>query len=80
MFLRQTGKQVGVRGGDEFCAERLGNRRDELQEGQAGVNLGGALARLLYQRGYVISGHVEQALEALRLLIRVNVYALAVLH
>jgi hypothetical protein len=50
-----------------------------LQEGQPGVDVAGALAGLLDQSGNVIAGDVEQALEALRLLVRVNVHALAVL-
>ncbi len=38
-----------------------------------------ALAGLLDQRGHVVAGHVEQTLEALRLLVRVHVDALRVL-
>jgi hypothetical protein len=68
-----------VAGGDALLGERLGHSGDELQEGQTGVDVACALARLLDQGGNVVAGDVEQALEALRLLVRVNVYALAVL-
>ncbi len=48
--LRETGKQVGVGCGDALGAERLGDRRDKLQQGQTGVDVGCALAGLLDQR------------------------------
>ena len=66
-------------GGNAFLGERFRHRGDELQEGQTGVDVACALARLLHQGGNVVAGDVEQALEALRLLVRVNVNTLAVL-
>jgi hypothetical protein len=65
-------------GGDALGGERLGDGGDKLQEGQTGVDVACAFARLLDQRGYIVAGHVEQALKALRLFVRVNVYALRV--
>ena len=73
-FLWQTGKQVGVRRGDEFR-----DGRDKLQERQSGVDVRRALARLLHQRGHIVARHIEQALKALRFLVRVHVHALRVL-
>jgi len=66
-------------GGDALLGERLRYRGDELQEGQTGVDVAGTLAGLLDQSGNVVAGDVEQALEALRLLVWVNVYTLRVL-
>ncbi len=64
--------------GDEVLAERLRNCRNQLQERQTRVHVGSALAGFLYQRGHVVTGHVEQALKALRFLVGVNVDALRV--
>ena len=66
-------------GGDALLGERLGHSGDELQEGQPGVDVTYALARLLDQSGNVVSGDVEQALETLRFLVRVNIHALRIL-
>jgi hypothetical protein len=66
-------------GGDASLGEGLGHRGDELQEGQTRVDVAGALAGFLDQRGNIVAGDVEQTLEALRLLVWVNVYALRVL-
>ena len=51
-----------------------------MQETQPRIDVGGALAGLLDQRGYVIAGKVQKTLEALRLLVRVHVHALRILH
>ena len=60
-------------GGDALLGERLRDFGDELQERQTGVDMACALAGLLDQSRHIITGHVEQALEALRLLVRMNV-------
>jgi hypothetical protein len=60
--------------------EGLGHSGDELEKRQTGVDMAGALAGLLHQGGNVIAGNVEQSLEALRLLVRMYVNSLAVLH
>ena len=78
-LLRESSEQVGMAGGDAFGAERLRYGRDELQKRQTRIDVGGALTGLVDQRGHVVTGHVEQALETLRLFVRMDVDALAVL-
>ncbi|MGA7159115.1 MAG: hypothetical protein WBY53_19875 [Acidobacteriaceae bacterium] len=56
-------------GGDALLRESLGHSGNELHEGQTGVDMACALAGLLDQSGNVIAGDVEQSLEALRLLV-----------
>ena len=77
--LGKTGDEVGVAGGNPFLGERFRHSGDELQEGETRVDVAYALAGLLDQGGNVVAGDVEQALEALRLLVRVNVYPLTIL-
>jgi hypothetical protein len=79
VFLPETGDEVGVAGGDAFLGECLGHRGDELEKRQTGVDVACALAGLLDQGRNVMAGNVEQTLEALRFLVRVNVHALRVL-
>ena len=78
MLLRQTGDEVRVAGGDAFFDECLGNIGDELQQGQASVDVRCTLARFQDERGHVVTGHVEQALESLRLFVRMDIDALRV--
>jgi hypothetical protein len=78
-LLRETGDEVGVARADALLGERLGHSGDEFEKRQTGVDVACALARLLDQGGNVITGDVEQALKALRLLVRVNVHAMRVL-
>ena len=66
-------------GGDALLGERLRNFGDELQQRQTGVDMACALAGLLDQSRDIVTGHVEQALEALRLLVRVDINPLRVL-
>lgn len=73
--LRKSSKQAGMAGGDTVAAECLGDGRNELQECKAGVDVACALACLLDQRGDIVTGHVEETLEALRLFIRAHVLA-----
>ena len=65
--------------GDAFVSERLRHGGDELQEGETRVDVAYALTGLLDQRGNVVAGDVQQTLEALPLLVRVNVYPLTIL-
>ena len=65
-------------GGNALLGERLRNFGDELQERQTGVDMACALAGLLDQSRHIVTGHVEQALEALRLLVRVDINPLGV--
>jgi hypothetical protein len=60
-------------GGDALLGERLDHSGDELQERQTGIDMACALAGLLNQGGNVVAGDVEQTLEALRLLVGVNI-------
>ena len=76
--LRETGKQISVTRGDPLGCKRLGDGWNELQERQTGVDVACTLARLFDQCGYIVAGHVEQALKALRLLVRVHVHTLRV--
>ena len=80
MLLRQTGDEVRVAGGDAFFDECLGNIGDELQQGQASVDVRCTLARFQNKRGHVVTGHVEQTLEALRLFVGMYVDALRVFY
>jgi hypothetical protein len=78
MLLRQTGDQIGVAGGDPFLYERLGHCGNQVQERQAGVDVGSALAGFLDKGGDIVARQVQEVLEALRLLVRVNVHTLGV--
>jgi hypothetical protein len=62
-----------VAGGDTFLKESLGNFGNQLQKRETGVDVARALAGLLDQSRHIVTGHVEQTLEALGLLVRVNV-------
>jgi hypothetical protein len=77
-FLRKPRKQVGMAGGDALLGERLRDCRNELQKGKPRVDMACALACLLNQSGNVVAGHVEQTLESLRLLVRVDIDTLRV--
>ena len=78
-ILRKSRNQVGVAGGDAFLLKCLGNFGNELEQGETGVDKALAFAGFLCEGGYVITGEVKKPLEALRLLIGVHVYSLAVL-
>ena len=65
--------------GDALFKEGFGNFGNELQKRETGVDVACALAGLLGKCGHIVSGHVEQTLEALRLLVWVNVGPLRVL-
>src|SRR5882762_122561 len=78
MFLRETGDQIGMAGGNAFLNKCLCDFGDELQERQTSINVRCALARLQHERGHIVTGHVEQALEALRLFVWMDIDALRV--
>jgi hypothetical protein len=80
MLLWQTGDEVGMAGGDAFFDECLGNVGDELQQGETSVDVRCTLARLQDKRGHVVTGHVEQALEAPRLFVRMHVQTLRIFN
>ena len=79
-LLWETGKQVGMAGGDALFDKCLGNAGDELQKGQSSVDVRCTLARFQNKRGHVVTGHVEQTLEALRLFVGMYVDALRVFY
>lgn len=65
-------------GGDALLRKRFGHFGDELQKRQTSVDVACALACLLGQRCYVVTGKVKQALESLRLFVRMDIGALGV--
>jgi hypothetical protein len=79
-LLRKTGNKVGMAGCDAFLRECLGYLGDQLKKRETGIDVACALAGLLDQSGYIIAGEVEQALEALRLFVRMNVDPLRIFN
>ena len=58
VLLRQTGKQVGMTGGNALLDERFGNVGNELQKRETRIDVAGALAGLLNEGGHVVTGQV----------------------
>ena len=79
MFLRQTGNQRCMAGGDALLLECLCYCVDKLQQTQPRIDVAGTLAGLLDQRGDVVARKVKQALKALGLFVGVYVFTLRVL-
>jgi hypothetical protein len=78
MLLRQTGDEVGVACRDSLLDECLGHVGNELQERKTSVDVRWTLARFQHKRGHIVTRHVEQALESLRLFVWMDIDALRV--
>ncbi len=80
LFRREPCEQVGMPAADFIFLESLGNFRNERQQRQPRINVTLALAALVGKGSNVVAGEFQEPPIAARFLVRVNVFALAVLN